>query len=92
MDACRSNLDDGAEHLLVVEAGLLLKAVGDETRVVALDIALRGVLLTDDPVAVNEVHVGITRNNGPKSKCEEGQQTPRTWQCTILDAAGLPSH
>ena len=52
----------------------------------------RGALLKNDPVAINEVHVGITRNKGPKSKCEEGQQTPRTWQCTILDVAGLPSH
>ena len=40
---CRSNFDDKAEHLLVVEAGLLLKAVGDKTRFVVLDIALRSV-------------------------------------------------
>ena len=40
---CRSNLDDKAEHLLVVEAGLLLKAVGDKTRFVALDVALQSV-------------------------------------------------
>ena len=40
---CSSNLDDGAERLLVVEAGLLLKAVGDKTRFVALDIALQSV-------------------------------------------------
>ena len=40
---CSSNLDDRAEHLFVVKAGLLLKAVGDKTRFVALDIALRSV-------------------------------------------------
>ena len=40
---CRSNLDDRAERLLVVEAGLLLKVVGDKTRFVALNIALRSV-------------------------------------------------